>query len=44
MAFLQNACGFFKDFFGHDRFMGSINATFVVLIPKKWDAEDIKDF
>ena len=35
---------FFKDFFEHDRFVRSINATFVVLIPKKGGAEDIKNF
>ena len=36
--------GFFKDF--HDRgiFVKNINASFLVLIPKKGGAEDLKDF
>ena len=36
--------GFFKEFFEPSCFVRSINATFVVLIPKKGGAEDFKDF
>ena len=36
--------GFFKEFYEHNRFVRSLNSTFMVLIPKKRDAEDIKDF
>ena len=35
---------FFKEFQEHGRFVKSLNATFVVLIPKKGGAEDLKDF
>ena len=36
--------GFFKDFHDQGRFVKSINASFLVLIPKKGGAEDLKDF
>ncbi|KAJ9697075.1 hypothetical protein PVL29_009023 [Vitis rotundifolia] len=36
--------GFFRDFYDRDRFVKSLNATFLVLVPKKGDAEDLKDF
>ena len=35
--------GFFKEFYKHNRFVKSLNATFLVLIPKKCNANDIKD-
>ena len=36
--------GFFKDFHDQGRFVKSINASFLVLIPKKEGTEDLKDF
>ena len=36
--------GFFKDFHDRGRFIKSTNASFLVLIPKKGGAEDLKDF
>ena len=36
--------GFFKDFHDHSRFVKSLNATFLVLVPKKGGAEDLRDF
>ena len=35
--------GFFKDFHEQSRFVKSLNDTFLVLIPKKNNVEDIKD-
>ena len=35
--------GFFKEFYEHNRFIKSLNATFLVLIPKKCNVEDFKD-
>ena len=35
---------FFKDFYDDGRFVRSVNATFLVLIPKRGDAEDLRDF
>ena len=35
--------GFFKEFYKHKKFVKSLNATFLVLIPKKCNANDIKD-
>ena len=35
--------GFFKEFYEHNRFVKSLNATFLVLIPKKCNVEDFKD-
>ena len=34
---------FFKDFY-EKKFMRSLNVTFLVLIPKKGNVEDIRDF
>ena len=31
----DEAMGFFKEFYEHNRFVKSLNATFLVLIPKK---------
>ena len=36
--------GFFKDFHDQGKFVKSINAFFMVLIPKKEGAKDLKDF
>ena len=35
--------GFFKEFHEHGRFVRQLNATFLVLIPKKQTVEDFKD-
>ena len=35
---------FFKEFYEKNKFMRSLNATFLVLIPKKGNVEDIKDY
>ena len=35
---------FFKELYEQNRFVRSLNSTFLVLIPKKGDAEDIKGF
>ena len=37
------SCIFFKEFYD-SRFVKSTNATFLVLIPKKGGAEELKDF
>ena len=34
---------FFKEFYEPNKFVKSLNATFLVLIPKKCTANDIKD-
>ena len=36
--------GFFKDFHDRGRFVKNTNASFLVLIPKKIGAKDLKDF
>ncbi|KAJ9691054.1 hypothetical protein PVL29_013294 [Vitis rotundifolia] len=36
--------GFFKEFHERGRFVKSLNVTFLVLVPKKGGAEDLKDF
>jgi hypothetical protein len=36
--------GVFQDFHSHNKFVKSINATFLALIPKKFGAVDLKDF
>ena len=35
---------FFREFYEHGNFVKSLNATFLVLIPKNTGAEDIRDF
>ena len=35
---------FFREFHERGRFVRSLNATFLVLVPKKGSAEDLKDF
>jgi len=52
LAFLQDCwdviksdlMGVFQDFYTHIKFVKSINATFIALIPKKSGAVDLKDF
>jgi hypothetical protein len=39
-----NLMGVFQDFHTHIKFVKSINATFLALIPKKSGAVDLKDF
>ena len=34
----------FRDFHANETFIKSLNATFLVLISKKGDVEDLKDF
>ena len=34
----------FKEFYENAKFVRSLNATFIVLVPKKGDAEDIRDY
>ena len=42
--FVKNeVLGFFKEFHEHARFVKNLNATFLVLIPKKQIVEDFKD-
>ena len=42
--FVKNeVLGFFKEFYEHIRFVKNLNATFLVLIPKKQTVEDFKD-
>ena len=42
--FVKNeVLGFFKEFHEHNRFFKCLNATFLVLIPKKQNVEDFKD-
>ena len=36
--------GFFRDFHERDKFVKSLNATFLVLVPNKGGVEDLKDF
>ena len=35
--------GLFKEFYEHKKFVRNLNTTFLVLIPKTGDAEDLKD-
>ena len=35
--------GFFKEFHDQSRFVKILNATFLVLIPKKQNVEDLRD-
>ena len=41
--FVKDILGFFKEFYEHNKFVKSLNATFLVLIPKKCNVEDFKD-
>ena len=34
----------FKEFYEHESFTRNLNATFLVLIPKKGGVEDLRDF
>ena len=36
--------GFFREFHERGRFVKSLNVTFLILVPKKGGAEDLKDF
>ncbi|RVX04382.1 hypothetical protein CK203_018611 [Vitis vinifera] len=36
--------GLFKDFFERGKFVRSLNSTFLVLVPKKGGAEDLRDY
>ncbi|RVW71613.1 Transposon TX1 uncharacterized 149 kDa protein [Vitis vinifera] len=40
----EEIMGFFKDFFERGKFVRSLNSTFLVLVPKKGGAEDLRDF
>ena len=40
----DDVMSFFKEFYEHGKFVKSLNATFLVLIPKKAGAEDLRDF
>ena len=43
--FVKNdVMSFFREFYEHSKFVKSLNATFLVLIPKKVGAEDLRDF
>ena len=37
----EEITGFFKEFFEHSRFVKSLNATFLVLVPKRRTVEDL---
>ena len=39
----EEVLGFFKEFFEHSRFVKSLNATFLVLVPKRRTVEDLQD-
>ena len=39
----EEVMGFFREFFQHDQFVKSPNATFLVLVPKGSTVEDLKD-
>ena len=40
----EEVMGFLKEFHKHGRFVRSLNSTFLVLIPKKAGAKDLRDF
>ena len=40
----EEVMGFFRDFHEHERFVRSLNSTFLVLVPKKGDVEDLRDY
>ena len=37
----EEVLGFFREFFEHSRFVKSLNATFLVLVPKRRTVEDL---
>ena len=39
----EEVMGFFREFFQHNQFVKSLNATFLVLVPKGSTVEDLKD-
>ena len=39
----EEVLGFFKEFFEHSRFVKSLNATFLVLVPQRRTVEDLQD-
>ena len=39
----EEVLGFFKEFFEHSRFVKSLNAAFLVLVPKRRTVEDLQD-
>ncbi|RVW93448.1 hypothetical protein CK203_035062 [Vitis vinifera] len=40
----EGVMSFFREFHDHSKFVKRLNATFLVLIPKKVGAEDLRDF
>ena len=40
----EEVMSFFREFYEHSKFVKRLNATFLVLIPKKVGAEDLRDF
>ena len=40
----EEVMGFFREFHYHNCFVRSLNATFLILIPKKGGVEDLRDF
>ena len=40
----EDVMSFFREFHDHNKFVKSLNTTFLVLIPKKVGAEDLRDF
>ena len=40
----DDVMSFFREFYEHGKFVKSLSATFLVLIPKKARAEDLRDF
>ena len=39
----KEVLGFFKEFHDQSRFVKNLNATFLVLIPKRQTVDDLKD-
>ena len=42
--FVKEVMGFFREFHEQGRFIKCLNATFLVLVPKKKGVEDLRDF
>ena len=40
----DDVISFFREFYEHGKFVKNLNATFLVLIPKKARVEDLRDF